>query len=263
MTATVYSRKFRYSSRRSGRRKPLPSLMQIASATLLLIGAFFVINWFYQVFHKPAEVLAPLSTRFLKTPEATWRSYGRLFEENSTSIIAPELLAALAQVESDGNPIALPAWRWQWSWNPFAIYRPASSALGMFQFTDGTFAIARKLCIREHEVRTSGPWYDLHSCWFNSLYTRTIPSHAIELTAAYLHQSVHEALTQLPRAEVINAQKHKLAAVIHLCGAARGKAFVKRGLRVLSGERCGSHSLSGYLSQVERMTKRFARLRST
>jgi hypothetical protein len=262
MTATVYSRKLGYPSRRWPRKRPFPGIIQITWVASLFLGAFFVINWAYQVFHKPAELLAPVSTSFIKTPEATWRSYGRLFEENSTDIITAELLAALAQVESDGNPIALTAWRWQWSWNPFEIYRPASSALGLFQFTDGTLAIARKFCIREHEVRTAGPWYDLHSCWFNSLYTRTIPSHAIELTAAYLHQSVHEAFAALPRAKVINAQKHKLAAVIHLCGAARGKAFVKRGFRVLPGERCGSHSLSGYLNRVERMTKRFARLRS-
>jgi hypothetical protein len=262
MTATVYSRKVRVPSRLRHRKRPLPAPIQIAAVTILFFGAFFVINWAYHVFHKPAELLAPVSRSFLKTPEATWRSYGRLFEENSTNIIAPELLAALAQLESDGNPIALTAWRWQWSWNPFEIYRPVSSAIGMFQFTDGTFVIARKFCIREHEVRTAGPWYDLQSCWFNSLYTRTIPSHAIELTAAYLDKSVREATATLPRDKVANAQKRKLAGVIHLCGAARGKAFVKRGFKVLPGERCGSHSLSGYLDRVDRMTRRFARLQS-
>ena len=32
---------------------------------------------------------------------------------------------------------------------------------------------------------TDGPWYDLRSCWFNSFYTRTLPSHSSEMTAAY------------------------------------------------------------------------------
>ena len=31
----------------------------------------------------------------------------------------------------------------------------------MFQITDGTFAEARKFCIRDHQVVTDGPWYDL------------------------------------------------------------------------------------------------------
>jgi len=44
--------------------------------------------------------------------------------------VSAEFLAALAQVENDGNPIATTYWRW--SWNPFEVYRPASSALGMF-----------------------------------------------------------------------------------------------------------------------------------
>ena len=227
----------------------------------LVIGGFFLLNCLYQVIRKPGELFAPLSAAFSKSPESTWRSYGLLFDEHSTSIISPEFLAALAQVESDGNPIARAYWRWQWSWNPFEIYRPASSALGMFQFTDGTFATARKYCVRDHEVRTGGPWYDVQSCWFNGLYTRTLPSHAIELTAAYLHQSVIDALSARPNARINLAQKQKLAAVIHLCGAKRGEAFVQRGFRLIPGERCGTQSLSVYLMQIDKMKKRFARMR--
>src|SRR6267142_211412 len=47
-----------------------------------------------------------------------------------------ELLAALAQVESAGNPVARTYWRWRLSWNPLAIYQPASSAVGTYQMTD-------------------------------------------------------------------------------------------------------------------------------
>jgi hypothetical protein len=38
--------------------------------------------------------------------------------------ITPELLAALAQVERTGNPVARTYWRWQLPWNPFAVYKP-------------------------------------------------------------------------------------------------------------------------------------------
>ena len=171
-----------------------------------------------------------------------------------------EFLAALAQVESDGNPIARTYWRWQWSWSPFEIYRPASSALGMFQIIDGTFARARKYCIRNHTVVTEGPWYDLNSCWFNSLYARTLPSHAVEMTAAYLHQSVIDTLATRRTAKVSLAQKQKLAAVIHLCGLKRGQTFAAREFRVTHGELCGTHSLQRYLIQIDRMKKSFARL---
>ena len=232
-----------------------------AVVCLLAIDGFFALNWIYQVIRKPGEILAPVSASLAKSPESTWQDYGPLFEEYSTSIISPELLAALAQVEGSGNPIAHTYWRWQWSWNPFEIYRPASSALGMFQITDGTFAEARKYCIHNHEIVTEGPWYDLSSCWFNSFYTRTLASHASEMTAAYLHRSVLNALAARPTAKASLAQQQKLAAVIHLCGLKRGEILVARRFRVTPGERCGTQSLRRYLIQVDLMKKRFARLR--
>ncbi len=230
---------------------------------ILAIGGFFILNWVYQVIRKPAELFAPISASMSKTPDSTWETYGRLFEKHSTSVIAPEFLAALAQVESDGNPVARTYWRWRWSWNPFDIYRPASSAVGMFQITDGTFAQARKYCIRDHAVVSDGPWYDPNSCWFNGLYTRTLPSHAVEMTAAHLHRSVVETLGPGRTAKASTAQKQKLAAVIHLCGPKRGETFAARGFRVTPGERCGAHGLRRYLSKVDLMQKRFARLRQS
>ena len=224
------------------------------------IAGFFALNLIYQVIRKPGELFAPVSGSLSKSPAATWQSYGALFEEHSTSIISPELLAALAQIESDGNPIARTYWRWQWSWNPFEIYRPASSALGMFQLTDGTFAAARKYCIRDHTVASEGAWDDPRSCWFNAFYTRTLPSHATELTAAYLHQSVIDILAARRLAKASRAQKQKLAAVIHLCGVKRGESFAARGFRVTPDELCGTHSVQRYLSQIDQMKKRFAQL---
>ena len=260
MTATVYSA-IRYGKQKSRR----PSKFRWKGAVVWYCAAavctFFAVNWIYQAIRKPGEIFAPVSGSFSKSPESTWRSYGALFEKYSTNIISPEFLAALAQVEGSGNPIAHTYWRWQWSWNPFEIYRPASSALGMFQITDGTFAEARKYCIRDHKVVTDGPWYDLSSCWFNSFYTRTLASHSSEMTAAYLHRSVLDTLAARHAAKVSRAQQQKLAAVIHLCGWKRGESLVARGFRVTPGERCGAHSVRQYLIQVDLMKKVFARLR--
>lgn len=260
MTATVYSgiRYFRQKSRRFARSHWKGAIVWYC---VVAIGALFALNWIYQVIRKPGEIFAPVSASLSKSPESTWRNYGPLFEKYSTSIISPELLAALAQVEGSGNPIARTYWRWQWSWNPFEVYRPASSALGMFQVTDGTFVEARKYCIHNHEVVADGPWYDLSSCWFNSFYTRILASHASEMTSAYLHRSVLNALASRRPAKVSVAQKQKLAAVIHLCGSKKGETFVRRGFQLTQRERCGTHSLRQYLIQVELMRKRFARLR--
>lgn len=259
MTATVYSG-VRYFRRKSRRFAGLRGKGAIVWCCVLGVAGFFALNLIYQVIRKPGEIFAPISGSLSKSPVSTWQSYGALFEEHSTSIISPEFLAALAQVESDGNPIARTYWRWQWSWSPFEIYRPASSAVGMFQITDGTFAEARKYCVRNHRVVTEGPWSDLSSCWFNSLYARILPSHAAEMTAAYLHHRVVDTLATRRTAKISLAQKQKLAAVIHLCGLTRGETFAARGFRVTPGERCGTHSLQRYLIQIDVMKKRFARL---
>ena len=259
MTATVHSG-VRYFRRKSKKVARLRGKKAIVWWCGLGIIAFFALNLMYQVARKPAELFAPISGSLSKSPVSTWQNYGELFEAHSTSIISPELLAALAQVESDGNPVARTYWRWQWSWSPFEIYRPASSAVGMFQITDGTFAEARKYCIHNHEVLTEGPSYDSNSCWFNRFYARTLPSHAIELTAAYLHQRVVDTLVARPKAKASLAQKQKLAAVIHLCGSRRGASFAARGFRVAPGELCGTHSLQRYLSQIDLMKKQFRRL---
>src|SRR5581483_6436602 len=136
-----------------------PAVRIIVSA-LLLVAVWASVNWIVQAVRKPTEMLFPVSGSLAKTPAETWRQYGPLFAEHSTAVITPELLAALAQVEGSGNPIARTYWRWRFSWNPFEIYRPASSAVGMFQITDGTFDQARRYCIHNHAVVEDGPWLD-------------------------------------------------------------------------------------------------------
>ena len=246
----------RSASSRRGRRGPL------LAGCILGLAALFAVNWLYQVVRKPAEALAPLSTTLSKSPQATWEAYGGLFEAHSTDTITAELLAALAQVEAQGNPLASTYWRWRFSLNPFEIYRPASTAVGMFQITDGTFAEARKYCIHDHRVATDGPWHDFGSCWFNSLYTRVLPSHAIELTAAYLHQSVSDIVARHRIAKAHLQQRQDLAAVVHLCGVKRGEAFVERRFRVAPGERCGDHDVRHYVARVNLLKRQFSGLRA-
>jgi hypothetical protein len=82
------------------------------------------------------------------------------------------------------------------------------------------------------------------------------------MTAAYLHQSVANALAARRVKKVSPAQTQRLAAVIHLCGAKRGESFIKQRFQAAAGEQCGTHSLRGYLDQIERMKQRFTRLKT-
>jgi hypothetical protein len=232
-----------------------PLWLQLSAGALLLLAVGFTVNALYQVARKPAELFFPVSGVLDKTPAETWRQYGPIFRAHSTGVITPDLLAALAQVEGSGNPVARTYWRWRLTVEPWDIYRPASSAVGMYQITDGTFREARRYCIRDHAVVEDGPWHDWRSCWFNGLYTRVLPGHAAELTSAFLDRRVSEMLAG--RRPVALQQKQDLAAVIHLCGASAGEAYVRRGFKPAPGQRCGSHALAGYLTRVNALKKVF------
>ena len=234
--------------------------VQAVMAAACAIIPWFALNWIYQVVRKPSELLFPVSGTLNKTPAETWRQYGPLFEKYSTSVISAELLAALAQVEGSGNPVARTYWRWSFSPRPFDVYRPASSAVGMYQITNGTFAEARHYCIRRHRVVEDGPWDDWKSCWFNWLYTRVIPSHAVELTSAYLDRSVTIALEHYPTRYATHEREQELAALIHLCGAGAGDAYVHRGMHLAPGQRCGDHDARDYLGRVDAARRTFAAL---
>jgi hypothetical protein len=205
-------------------------------------------------------MLFPLSGALNKMPAETWRHYAPLFKEYSTAAITPELLAALAQVESAGNPAARTYWRWRLTWNPFQLYQPASSAVGMYQLTDAAFADARRYCIRNHAVVEEGSWSDWRSCWFNGFYSRVLPSHAIELTAASLDRSVARILSRRPKAKAGLQQVQDLAAIIHLCGAGRAGSFARGGFHLKPGERCGDHDVAAYVAAVNAMERQFRRL---
>lgn len=238
-----------------------PPGLQMFLGAGLLVALWFAINGAYQVIRKPTELFFPISGVLYRTPAETWDAYGSAFKRHSTAIMTPELLAAIAQVEGSGNPIVRTYWRWSLTHEPFDVYRPASSAVGMYQITDGTFEEAKRYCIRDHSVLEDGPWNDFRSCWLNGLYTRTIASHSIEMTSAYLHQRVTRALSRGNRAATLR-QKQQLAALIHLCGAGAGEQHVRRGLRLAAGKRCGDHDVRAYIAKVEAMQRVFGRLRA-
>jgi hypothetical protein len=237
-----------------------PLAIRMLVLAVLVLAVWSATNWVYQVIRKPTELFFPVSGALWKVPAETWRQYGPLFRAHSTEVITPELLAALAQVEAAGNPVARTYWRWRLAWNPFELYRPASSAVGMYQITDATFQEARRYCVRDHVVVEDGPWYDPGSCWLNGLYTRVVPSHAVEMTAALLDRSVARTIERLGIARATLRQKQDLAAVIHLCGAGAGAAYARRGFRLTAGQRCGDHDVARYLARIDALKRQFGRL---
>jgi hypothetical protein len=241
----------------------MPLVLRILVVAAVILAVWSAVNWAYQVLRKPTELFFPVSGALSKTPPETWRQYAPLFREHSTPVITPDLLAALAQVEGAGNPVARTYWRWRLTWNPFEMYRPASSAVGMYQITDPTFREAKRYCIHDHVVVEDGPWHEWRSCWFNGVYTRVVPSHAVEMTAALLDRSVATTMgrQRIPAATL--QQKQDLAAIIHLCGGGPGDAFARRGFRLTAGQRCGDHDVRGYLAQINAMKRQFVRLAAT
>jgi len=238
----------------------LPLALRIIVATVVLLAVWSAVNWAYQVIRKPTELFFPVSGALSKTPSETWRQYEPLFRDHSTAVMTPDLLAALAQVEGAGNPVARTYWRWRLSWNPFEMYRPASSAVGMYQITDPTFREARRFCIHDHVVVEDGPWHEWRSCWFTSFYTRVVPSHAVELTSALLDRSVSSTIARHRIAAATLQQKQDLAALIHLCGAGPGDAYARRGFRLTPAQKCGDHDVKGYLGQVNALKRQFVRM---
>ena len=238
----------------------IPIKLRVVAACIAVLAALAAANWVFQALRKPSELFFPLDGALAKSPARTWAEYGPLFRAHSTAVMTPELLAALAQAEGAGNPVARTYWRWRVAWNPTEVYRPASSAVGMYQITDARFAEAKRYCIRDHVPVDDGPWHDLRSCWFTALYFRVLPSHAIEMTSAFLDRRVAQMLAQLRIQGATLQQKQDLAAVIHLCGASVAEAYARRGFRPGARERCGDHDLRAYLARLNALKQNFSLL---
>jgi hypothetical protein len=228
-------------------------VVRIAGGVAMLLAVVVLVNIAYQTMRKPTELFVLVGNALDKDPSETWRQYGPLFRKHSTATITPELLAALAQVESSGNPLVRTYWRWRWSFNPLAIYRPASSAVGLFQMTDPAYADAARFCIRGNAVTET-------ACGFTSFYVRAIPSHAIELASVYLDRNVAEILARAGDVKASTRERQDLAAFIHLCGAGPATAYARRHFQMIAGERCGDHLVANYVARVNAMKRQFLRL---
>lgn len=228
-------------------------MVRIACGVAMVLAVVVLVNIAYQTIRKPTELFVLVGNALDKEPAESWRQYGPLFRAYSTATITPELLAALAQVESSGNPVARTYWRWRWSFNPLAIYRPASSAVGLYQMTDPAYADAARFCIRGNAVTES-------ACGFTSLYVRAIPSHAIELASVYLDRNVADVLDRAGDVKGSARESQDLAAFIHLCGAGPATAYARRKFQMIAGERCGDHLVASYIAKVNAMKRQFLRL---
>ena len=170
-------------------RRAAPSV-QIAIDFAATLALWAAVNGVYQVLRKPTELFFPVSGMLYKTPAG------------DVEPLRVDLPPALHARDHRGVPrcaraggglgqpdradlLALVV-----GLNPLEVYRPASSAVGMYQITDGTFEEASRYCIHDHAVVEEGPWYAWRSCWLNELYFRVVPSHSVELTSAYLDRAV-------------------------------------------------------------------------
>jgi hypothetical protein len=229
-----------------------------ATWAVLAAAVLLAANAVYQIARKPTELLALVAPSSRKLPHRTWAEYGPLFEAYATTVVDAPLLAALAQVESGGDPLASPAWRWRWRSNPLEVYAPPSSAVGLLQITRGNLEDARRLCLESAARAAERP---RRGCGTFGAYFRVVPSHAVELTAGWLDASVTAAVLRARRRQASPEALRQLAAVIHLCGRERGVAFAQRGFWVLPGERCGQHDLALYLARVGAQRSAFVRIR--
>jgi hypothetical protein len=246
-------RRWRRSARWArGKLARVPRAILIAGVVAILLVTFTLTNLIYHVIHKPTELFFFVGHRLDKEQAETWRQYGPLFRTYSTQSITPELLAALAQVESSGNPVDRTYWRWRFSFNPFAIYQPASSAVGLFQMTDPAYAEIARFCIQANAVTDTG-------CGFGP-YIRALPRHAVELASVYLDRNVAAVLARAGDAKPNPQQKQDLAAFIHLCGGGPATAYARRHFQMVADERCGDHLVAAYVSRVNAMKRQFLSL---
>lgn len=230
----------------------VPRAVRIAGIIVIALVMLVLSNLIYHVVHKPSELFFFVGHRLDKEPAATWRAYGPLFQTYATTSITPALLAALAQVESSGNPLDRTYWRWRFSFNPFAIYRPASSAVGLFQMTDPAYAEVSKFCIRAHAVTETG-------CGVMP-YIRLLPSHSTELAAIYLDRNVAAILARAGRTAATPQQVQDVATIVHLCGGGPATAYARRGFKMKPDERCGDHLMSAYVARVNAFKRGFVAL---
>ena len=97
-------------------------------------------------------------------------------------------------------------------------------------------------------------------CSSRALYSRVVPSRAIELAAVFLDRNITAILGHRRAVTVSRQRKEQLAAIIHLCGAGPARAFARRSFHLVPGERCGDHDIAAYFVQINAVKQKFLRL---
>ena len=142
-----------------------PQSVRIAGIVAIVLATFALINLIVQVVRKPSELFFFVGHRLSKQPAETWRQYGPLFRAFATRSISPELLAALAQVESSGNPVDRTYWRWRFSFNPF---RHLSAGIQRHRPVPNDRSCLRRGCTSLHPSEISRKFW----LWPRPLYPR-------------------------------------------------------------------------------------------
>lgn len=219
------------------------------------LALYLCANFFYQLYRKPTEVFSLLGLFKAKTPAETWSAYRSHFVETSTDIVTPDFLAALAQTESAGNPWASPPWRVTLNSKLFQIYTPMTSAVGLYQFVDETFARALTRCIDMRFHRSPAN----ERCPANVVFrTRLSAQSSTQLAAAYLDQEVREILGSRPANQLSLEKKQTLASIVHLCGGAKAALFYRSGFSWKSLGRCGAHDPQTYTQKLLTLKRTFS-----
>lgn len=221
---------------------------------------YFILIVLVQLVQKPAHLLSFASSYFYKTPYETWKTYHADFKKYQTSTTPSYVLAAIAQVESSGNPIATPKWEWNFKNSWHSLYSPVSSSVGLYQFTTPTFNRAAKFCVHEGKLYSKVEAHQiLHPCWWSRFGFRLSASSSIRTASAYLHKEVSELLKRFNMSHLGVRSKSRLAMVVHLCGKHKASLLLqKRSLHSLGY--CGRHKVSKYIKKAEQLTRKFKSL---
>jgi hypothetical protein len=199
-----------------------PLAVQIIVGTVLLVIVWAAVNWIVQVVSKPTEAFVAVSGSLARVPAQTWRQYGPLFDEHSTAVITPELLAALGQVGAAATRSHGPTGG---GGSAGTVRIRTGRASGCFR-SPMERSPGPALCIHNHVVVEDGPTMTCTRAG-STLYTRVVPAHAVEMTAALL--IAHPRRNRMTTVSL--QQRQNLAAIIHLCGDGAGDGYARRGFR--------------------------------
>jgi len=114
--------------------------VQLGIAAFAAVALFFAVNWLYQVVRKPAELFFPVSGALNKAPAETWRQVRADFPRAFDGAHHCGAAGRASPSRGRGQPGGAHLLALRLTREPFDVYKPASSAVGMYQITDGTSA---------------------------------------------------------------------------------------------------------------------------